>query len=411
MVDTGGTAGSRPRVPVDLAAPPSDPFDDVAVPAGWADVAELARGVSHELEDLAERVLARVRIDIPAYQPPAPVPDADFRASVTNNLRVLLLCLAEQRFPDADEIAVRRELGARRALQGLPIDAVLAAYQVGYHELWETLVAAIPDATADETSRKLLSAATTVWGSVQAISDAIATSHASTSRRLEARRIGARQRFVELLATAASGREATRLARSLGFDPAGTFRVALVTTGPDQADAVDLQRHVERIEGHHAVVVRGSRQVVVSQGSTPEELLRAARDAAPSATVATGAQRHGLAGAAASLADAERTLAVVGPGEAATFEEEWLWASLTGADARLGEVLHRGAETARSHPHLAAAVTAFADHRFSVTDAARHLSLHANTVKYRLDRWEELTGWDPRSFTGLARSLASIRLG
>ncbi len=52
---------------------------------------------------------------------------------------------------------------------------------------------------------------------------------------------------------------------------------------------------------------------------------------------------------------------------------------------------------------------AFGEHGFSVSEAGRRLSVHANTVGYRLDRWAELTGWDPRTFPGLVRSLAALR--
>ena len=398
-------------VPVDLAAPDSDPWQHVRVPEGWEDVAAIARAAWDGLDTVTDRVVRQVRTEVAAYGPPAPVPDEDFRGSVRNNMRVLLIGLAEQRRPTPDELQIRRELGTRRALQGLPIDAVLAAYQVGYRELWLAVVDLLPT-DAPDTTRKLLSAATTVWGSVQEISDAIATAHATTARRLEARRIGARQRFIELLdLREVGGREADRLARSLGFDPAGPFQATLLVTSADDHDAIDLQRELDDRPGRHAVVARGSRQIVIAQESDPAELLAAVRRLTPDATIASGAHRAGLVGAATSLADAELTLTVTDEGTAATFEDVWLWATLTGSHARLDEVLAAGTATARSHPHLAAAVEAFADHGFSVTDAARHLSLHANTVKYRLDRWEELTGWDPRSFTGLARSLGAIRLG
>ena len=39
---------------------------------------------------------------------------------------------------------------------------------------------------------------------------------------------------------------------------------------------------------------------------------------------------------------------------------------------------------------------------------AESLDLHANTVKYRLSRWQEITGWDPRTLDGLMRSLISL---
>lgn len=397
-------------LPADLAAPAGDPWAQVQVPDGWDDVAALAREVDAQLEGLADAIMDTVRREVPGYAPPAAVPDEDLHGSVINNVRTLLLGLAEHRPPTAEELEARRELGTRRALQGLPIDAVLGAYSVGYREVWAALVARTPD-DAPATTRKLLGAATTVWGSVQEISDAIAAAHATTSRRLEAKRIGARQRFVELLDSGrVTDREADRLARALGFDPAGRFQVTTLATTVDDLETVDLQRRADDLDGRHAVVARGNRLIVVAQEADRDALVAVAHELLPEATLASGARRAGLVGASASLADAELALDVTDPGAASSYDEVWLWAELTGAAERLAEPLAPGTATARSHPHLAAAVTAFADHGFSATDAARALELHANTVKYRLDRWEELTGWDPRGFAGLARSLTAIRL-
>ena len=42
--------------------------------------------------------------------------------------------------------------------------------------------------------------------------------------------------------------------------------------------------------------------------------------------------------------------------------------------------------------------------------AARRLGLHPNSTMYRLARWHELTGWDPRTFRGLSLSLLACWL-
>jgi DNA-binding PucR family transcriptional regulator len=62
-------------------------------------------------------------------------------------------------------------------------------------------------------------------------------------------------------------------------------------------------------------------------------------------------------------------------------------------------------EVAVRRPFLAASVRAFARARFSATTAARSLHVHPNTLAYRLDRWHQLTGWDPRTFDGLQNSM------
>jgi hypothetical protein len=293
----------------------------------------------------------------------------------------------------------------------MPIDAVLGAYHVGYRELWRSLVRAVPPGD-ERSATQLLSAATLVWSWVHQLTDAIAAAHAATVRSVEARAVGARQRFVELLVGGdLAGTEADRLARSLGFDPGGAFVVTVLRGATDDLDAVGVQRAVDGVAGRHAVAARGPELVTVSQGAEdPAAVVEACRASFPGSAIATGAAREGLHGARDSLSDAELTLAVTEPGGTATFEDAWLWATLTGAADRLRPLLASGAEVASSHPHLAEAVTAFAEAGFSVSEAARRLSLHANTVAYRLDRWTELTGWDPRRFPGLLRSVAALRL-
>lgn len=398
-----GTAG----VPIDLE-PPGAAWDELDVPRGWREVARIARSVADDLDDLAAHIVRCVQAEIPAYVPGA-VPTADFHASVASNVEMILVGVAEHRRPTEDEVAIRRELGVRRALQGLPVDAVIQAYHVGYRELWLALVRALPDGDARATTQ-LLEAATTVWGWVHDVTDAIAMAHSQTTRRLEARVIGARQRFIELLAGGdLDGTEAVRLGRSLGFDPGEAFVVTVLRGAADDHDAVELQRRVEDLGGTHAVVARGPLVVVVSQGGRTEQIVDAVRNVVPDATAATGYERVGLRGARASLTDAELTLEVTPEGGTGDFDEGWLWATVAGSQERLRGLLAVGLDVATKHPHLAQAVVAFGDHGFSVSEAARRLEVHANTVGYRLDRWAELTGWDPRTFAGLVRSLAAIR--
>jgi hypothetical protein len=406
-----GEGAADGRVPVDLRGPADDPWQHLEVPDGWEPVAELARAVRTHVGALADRIVGCVEDEIPAYRT-GPVPREDLAGSIHRNVEMILLGLAEGREPTSEEITVRRELGTRRALQGMPIDALLGAYHVGYRELWRSLVRAVPPGD-ERSATQLLSAATLVWSWVHQLTDAIAAAHAATVRSVEARAVGARQRFVELLVGGdLAGTEADRLARSLGFDPGGEFVVTVLRGATDDLDAVEVQRAVDGVPGRHAVAARGPELVTVSQGAedAAAAVVAACRSSFTGSAIATGAAREGLHGARDSLSDAELTLAVTEPGGTATFEDAWLWATLTGAGDRLRPLLASGAAVAASHPHLAEAVTAFAEAGFSVSEAARRLSLHANTVAYRLDRWTELTGWDPRRFPGLLRSVAALRL-
>ncbi len=406
-IATGDGHGRATGLPGDLRASTAPDTAHWRVPPGWEPVADIARRVLDDIDPLVERITDAVFEEIVPYRDDL-VPREDLRGSVLRNLEALVAGLAERRPPTAQERDVRRELGTRRALQGVAVDAVIKAYHVGYRELWQALVAALPPGDEDATT-KLLSAATVVWQWVHEVTDAIAAAHAATTRTLEARAVGARQRFVELLAAGdLGGPEARRLVRALEFDAAGGFQILIIRGITDDLDAVELQHALETNPGRHAVASRGAVVIVVVQDSDIEEVATTIRRAVPGGSIAIGTERPGLPGARASLEDAEQTSAVTGAGQVVRFEDAWLWATLAGADERLSRLLAAGRAVADEHPHLVAAVQAFAAAGFSVSAAARSLGLHANTVSYRLDRWHELTGWDPRTFAGLTRSVAAL---
>ena len=75
-----------------------------------------------------------------------------------------------------------------------------------------------------------------------------------------------------------------------------------------------------------------------------------------------------------------------------------------------GPVIARSVSAISSNPTLADSVRAFADSGFSLTGAARALHVHPNTLAYRLDRWERLTGWNPRTWEGLEKSMVCLEL-
>lgn len=397
---------------VDLRAPTTDPWEHIEVPDGWQGIAALARDVAGRLEPLTRHIVDCIRAEVPSYVvSPLTVPPEDISTSVYRTIEMMLVGLAEHRGPRADEVEVRRELGRRRALQGLGIDPLIRAYHIAYRELWQALVRSLPPGDTDTASR-LLAAATTVWRWVHDITDALASAHLETTRSQEAHVVGARQRFTELIVGGdLEADEVGRLATSIGFDPGGQFRITIARAAVlDGTESRRLQGALDGAGGVHAAVSRGPQLVITSQDGDEAEVAEIAVAALPEATLGIGLERHGLAGARTSMGDAERALGVAEHGSVARFQDEWLWATLMRAAPRLSQVLAPGEETAVAHGHLAETVLAFADSGFSVSETARRLDLHANTVAYRLERWHALTGWDPRTFPGLTRSLAALRL-
>jgi hypothetical protein len=75
-----------------------------------------------------------------------------------------------------------------------------------------------------------------------------------------------------------------------------------------------------------------------------------------------------------------------------------------------GWVRHFSDPTDAKSRDLLHTVRAFANASLSVKQTARQLGLHANTVYFRLNRVMEITGIDPRTYSGLSLLLTALRL-
>lgn len=383
-------------------------FESLRVPEGWEPIARVCARVDHRLPDLSGSIADLIRSEIPAYRE-ASVPRSDVASSVFHNIEMMLVGIAENRGPQVGELEIRRELGRRRAHQGLPADALIQAYHVGYRELWGALVSAA-EAEGSTTRELLLSAVTTVWGWIQDVTEAIAQTHHEVTRGLELRSAVMRQRFLDLLISGETDTdEFSDLGHAIGFNPDGRFRAAFVTMNADAESEEALRAALASLE-RAVVSFRASDAIVVLQAQDVSELIATVRQVHTRASIGIGLERAGYPGARLSIGDAERAVAVAAEGAITWFETGWLEASLAPGFARLQDLMRPGLTTAASHPELAATVAIYAECGFSLADSARKVGVHANTVTYRLDRWQDLTGWDARTFEGLSKSIASIRL-
>jgi hypothetical protein len=318
-----------------------------------------------------------------------------------------LAALAERLPPDEEDLARAVLLGRRRAAQGVPVETVIGAYHVGNRELWR-LLRDEPGPSPD----RLLDVAALMWQSVQAITASLAAAHAEVTRALAADEITLQHRLVGLLESGRTEDEAVQIAAALGFDPDGAF-VALVSPVTDaDADGTPALRRAAETLGGRVIGVRSRTSLeVVAQGVDPAALASTLVGLRPGAVVAVGLPRSSLRGAARSLRDAQRVLAAsLGAEGIRRFEDHWLAAVLLEHSADLLGLVEARLDTVRANPRLADAVRAFAEDDLSATAAAGRLGVHPNTVMYRLARWQEQTGWDPRTFAGLSSSLLACWL-
>lgn len=376
---------------------------------GHGRLVALCAGLLRDEEAVVGDIVALIRRELPEYER---LTSAELDAGVVAQFRGLVGGLADGRPPTERDRAVAADLGRARARQGLPAQAMINAHHVGYREVWNQLLTR-SGGTGDSFAADLLPAVGTVWSWIQAVTSTAAAAHQEQVRSDDAAVIGVTYRFLSALHQPSPGwEEETRLARALGFDPAGPFQAVCAPAEHWDADLLDTVRtRLRNGPGDVQGVIRGAQLVLLGQHVDEQAVVDVLTEAVPAGAIGVGLVRRGLPGAADTLLDAAEALAVApGEGVVARFGRDWLLATLAPRSARLAPVLAQARAVAAAQPVLAETVRAFAASGSSWSAAGRELTVHANTVKYRLDRWEQLTGWDPRSFDGLTASMVALGL-
>lgn len=371
----------------------------------WSEVTALCRRVASDLDELARASTLGIRKDLTTY---AAVPFDEHLVTVGEQQRRRLDALAEGRLLAAEDLGRATELARRRARQGITVDVLIGAYHVGDRELWRALCAEAGNATP-----KLPKVASLMFDSLHAISTVLAAAHGEVTRELQSHRVTLSQRFIELLTgTEAIDGETARIADALGFDPAAGF-VALTWRRPGSQVVLpsELQRELDRLPGVVVDSFHDGDILLIAQGVTSADLTDLAVRHFRDGRAGVGLVRDGLAGAADSITDAQLALAAASPAHpVVVWADGWHLALLLSRADQIGPLVSAVVALARQHTHLAEAVMAFADADMSLVEAAKAVHLHANTISYRLERWAHLTGWDPRTFDGLIRSVTACRL-
>jgi hypothetical protein len=369
----------------------------------WSAVQELCQSLEPELPRIAERSTRKIRRELDEY---VAVRFDEHVAAVCEQQGRLLDGIVRRRALDESDLAEAVVLAQRRAGQGISVDVLINAFHIGEGELWNEMRHA-PGSAREH----LPEVATLVLESVHGISSVLAAAHTDVTAAKQSQRITLSQRLIELLAAGESGAEAQRLGVALDFDLAAAFIAASWPGGPENIpDSRTVSRSlsargVVMASGHHS-----DSEVLVTQGSTPAAIAKALGSAGV-VGAGIGLPREGVGGAVLSIGDAELARAASTPGSLVSWlSETWYEACLLSNAHRLEPVLSANIQRASDNPRLAQTVRTFAEGNMSIADTARLMNLHANTVTYRLERWKRLTGWDPRTFDGLGKSVLACRI-
>lgn len=378
--------------------------------AGWSGIVEACNELLADMDSLVTRIIERTRREVPAYIGVVPISD-QLEAARSDSVRILR-ALIDRAHPDDGDLDGARELGRVRAAQGLPVAEMLQAYHVAFAALWDALLVRVPGIDTDPAAqRAALGAVEILWAWVQVLSATVAQAHANAARAHNATQVDLRHRFFDaLLAGRARHQGTADIARMLGMEPERPFRAVVVRGSGWSSERVEaLQVELNRGAGIAQTARLGSNVFAIAQGISADRLAAAVLRVDPDATAGIGVERTGLHGAADTLIDAERAAQLAaGIGRPVYFSDEWVSATLFDEQARLMALFEPALELASTRPDLVEAVQSFGTCGLSITAAARNLGVHPNTLTYRLQRWTEMTGFDPRTFDGLVRSLTSF---
>lgn len=388
----------------------------IGLPAPAA-LVKVVAGLRGETDRLAEELTEVLLENEPLYQEgEARVPREDLYESVRGDIDLALAFLAGDH-PLGFDPEAQREIGERRAEQGLPLESLLRSYRLGARGLWMAIVERA-ELMADVDSTELLRGATVVWDLTDQMCSAVAHAYrdaaASIARRNEMRRDAL---FDALLDGRGGDVTVAREAAMSLFLPAQGPYIVVVCEQPLTAPTAPelVLRHAGLSSAWR---LRGDRQIgVVALGRRAITDLIAALT--PHVSGRTGLSPAGqyLSSVAELAAFAELALRTLKPGASGLerFEDrmfESLLVSAPDVAERIAKRTLAGILELEDEPSrnlLLDTLDAYFANGGTVALAAEKLFCHRNTVLNRLRRAEELTGLALNDPLDLAKVVVALR--
>ena len=412
QLDTGPPV----RPPRPAYRPPALPGESPKGEAGHVlrHAAELLRP---RLPAFAESTLSQLRNANSYYGNPLLAP-IDLRESVHTSLECFVGGTIEpDRMSDSGEYAWH--VGAKRAEEGVPLQALLHGYRVGGTEIWDTLVALVMQDCPDQ-GHLMAFAANDVWGRADRDTALAIEAYRRAAGRLPE---GDGRKQLPLLKVLLRGYteevRVSALAVTLGLPLHGRYAVALLRGSSVERSAEEPVREVRDGMELHWCPQEDGLAVVARLGERSVEDLASVIPTGPGmrggiSTVVSGLMELGRARELAELA--LRSCAT--DGELAQLVNRLPGAFILArpdlaqdfACQVLGPVLETDPV---ERDHLLATLAAWMDCQGSTEEAGKRLYCHRNTVLNRLRRLERLTGRllsRPRDVVDLSFALESHRL-
>lgn len=341
---------------------------------------------------ILEETIENIRATVPGYDD---VPTAALEASVRRNIALSISTVRAGFEPSRDDVAEADALASERHTQGVPVGSVLAGFRACMSVILHRLLDHAPDhgIPADQ----VLTSSTLLW----ALGDAFSARAVIVYRDKDISRALAdsTRRAAWIGDAVATWMEPTELARgaTLYDVPTAAPLRALAADSHPEAD-LDRQRLLhdwaEQAGIRVLTAVRASTLMGILIGepplnSEPEQLTIGLGPAVTleelprSFECASTALRGAAAVGQTGMVDLERLSWRAGihatPEVTALLQQRHLQPLVEAGE--FGE-------------HLLESVDAYLRHRLNIPLAARSIPVHVNTLRYRLQRFQEITGSD-----------------
>jgi hypothetical protein len=383
-----------------------------AMPEPAPVLARIAPAVRERLPELVDAVVDRIQATIPVYGEQTAVSTGALRVSAVGNMEYLL--------GTGTDLAASRRTGRQRALQGVPLPEILAAFRIGFALFWEA-VADEAIASGAVSDRELVATATFLWWKADEYAAAVTEAYRDTTAELLRLREQQRSALVEALTTGDLGDRGTvwEIAAKLELPVTGTFAAVAAevsTIGDEALSGIASKLRAADISSAWRLLPHLHVGVVSLPGADPAALLRVLGAAA--------AARVGVSPLFPVLEQTPRALHLariaLGAGTAGVhqFDDTPLATLVVAAPETATQIARTVLGGLLALPRedqdtLLDTLEAWLASSGSAAATATRIFCHPNTVRHRLRRITERTGRsleDPTAVAELSTALHALRL-
>lgn len=388
--------------------PSSDPSGQMAAralprrppPRGVSAVAE---ALEERLDGLVAELLESIQVEVPVYRERGADVAIDTRRAAAYVYASLIDSIRTGSPPNAAVANSLADVGADRAQQGIPLGDLLQAFRISARTATDHLTRVVSERDLDRDAALWVAEAIMHW--IDVVSNLAAASYSRTQVRLLDAQEGLRRDFLlDLLFGAVTGEEALERAEEVAWDPATSYWVGVLgrpgggVSPEDQDTMVEALTHCFPLRTHGTLVVLVPAPTAAEATSIETRALAAATSLGLSVGLAD--VRSGVSGVRRSHMEAAEALEIA---------EATGVASVRYSDAVLDRLLRRDPEllaelvertvvpledydTVRRTELLATLETYFESGE-SPSRTAAALHAHTQTVRYRLGRVGDITGF------------------